>query len=173
MLRFRLSHAVPALPAPLVSDEYDADYITKNPGITDVGTDPKLASHAVNTQRTVYKHQGMKHEQGGWPENVDGAETDQVDRFLKKANKDPKYKTAVKNLGAVVETCVAVSAAAVRCCALRVERPSRSSLPAPTAASSKTAPSTSLRSTLRGRRRTIRRSRRRPRAWRCSGTQTR
>ena len=29
----------------------------------------------------------MRHMEGGWPENVDGAEADQVDRFLKKATK--------------------------------------------------------------------------------------
>ncbi len=41
----------------------------------------------VNTDRTLYKSVGMKHMEGGWPENVDGAEADQVDRYLKKALK--------------------------------------------------------------------------------------
>jgi hypothetical protein len=34
-----------------------------------------------------YKTQGMRHLEGGWPENVDSTEADQVERFLKKANK--------------------------------------------------------------------------------------
>lgn len=41
----------------------------------------------VNTERVVHKNAGMRHVQGGWPENVDGTEADQVDRYLKKFNK--------------------------------------------------------------------------------------
>jgi hypothetical protein len=41
----------------------------------------------VNTNRTVNKNIGMRHTEGGWPENVDGAEADQVDRYMKKAAK--------------------------------------------------------------------------------------
>ena len=35
----------------------------------------------------MYKNVGMRHMEGGWPENVYGAEADQVDRYLKKATK--------------------------------------------------------------------------------------
>lgn len=60
----------------------------------------------MNTERTVHKNQGMRHFQGGWPENVDGTDTDQVNRYLKKFNKEEKFKSKVKGLGAIVETCV-------------------------------------------------------------------
>jgi dynein intermediate chain 2, axonemal len=41
----------------------------------------------VNTERTIHRHVGVRHVEGGWPENVDSTEIDQVDRFLKKALK--------------------------------------------------------------------------------------
>ena len=105
-----------------ISAEYDADFITRNPMVTDLSTEVKTCEHEVrwaslcgtpcsvvtpcgcgdvlsqaltpvvdflqiNTDRTIYKPVGMRHTEGGWPENVDGAEADQVDRYLKKANK--------------------------------------------------------------------------------------
>ena len=54
----------------------------------------------------MHKNQGMKHFQGGWPENVDGTDTDQVNRFLKKFNKEEKLKIKVQKLGHIVETAV-------------------------------------------------------------------
>ena len=48
----------------------------------------------------------MKHIQGGWPENVDGTEPEQVERYLKKVNKDTKFKSTVKHLGALVDSSV-------------------------------------------------------------------
>lgn len=54
----------------------------------------------------VHKNQGMRHYEGGWPENVDGSEADQVDRYLKKVNKDSKFKSTVAGLGAVIEGAV-------------------------------------------------------------------
>jgi hypothetical protein len=41
----------------------------------------------VNTERTIHRPVGVRHVEGGWPENVDSTEIDQVDRFLKKALK--------------------------------------------------------------------------------------
>lgn len=60
----------------------------------------------ANTDRVLYKSQGVKHTEGGWPENVDGTEVEQVERYLKKANKDAKIRSAVQSLGFIVETCV-------------------------------------------------------------------
>lgn len=37
--------------------------------------------------QVLRKNQGMRHMEGGWPENVDASEADQVDRYLKRANK--------------------------------------------------------------------------------------
>lgn len=88
------------------SKEYDEEYIERNPSVTDLDTTPDMSEHEVNTERTLHKNQGMKHFQGGWPENVDGTDTDQVNRYLKKFNKEDKFKMKVKNLGAIVETCV-------------------------------------------------------------------
>ena len=91
---------------------------------------PIMSEHEVNTDRVLRRSQGMRHFEGGWPENVDATEADQVDRYLKKTNKaslcmarrrcahqrrcafpppllqDNKYKSVVASLGAQVETAV-------------------------------------------------------------------
>lgn len=87
-------------------NEYDADYLTRNPVYTTVDTTPTMAEHEVNTDRVLRRHIGMRHFEGGWPENVDGTEADQVDRYLKKANKDVKFKQTVLSLGSLAETAV-------------------------------------------------------------------
>lgn len=91
-----------------------------------------MSEHEVNTDRVMRRNQGMRHFEGGWPENVDATEADQVDRYLKKTNKvggrrrgicrshlnalplpsprappqDHRYKSVVAGLGAQVETAV-------------------------------------------------------------------
>lgn len=52
------------------SNEYDAEYFKKNPCVTTLDTTPVLSEHEVNTDRVLRKHQGMRHYEGGWPENV-------------------------------------------------------------------------------------------------------
>ena len=78
---------VPPPPAAMTRTEYDDEYVIRNPSITELDTACDMSEHEVNTERTVHKNQGMKHFQGGWPENVDGTDTDQVNRYLKKFNK--------------------------------------------------------------------------------------
>jgi len=51
-------------------------------------TQPRIAEHSVNTDTVEHRSIGMRHTEGGWPENVDGTEAEQVERYLKKANKD-------------------------------------------------------------------------------------
>jgi dynein intermediate chain 2, axonemal len=69
------------------SDDYGPDYIKRNPCVTTLDTTPLMSEHEVNTDRVLHRNQGMRHFEGGWPENVDSTEADQVDRFLKKTNK--------------------------------------------------------------------------------------
>jgi len=90
----------------LPSTEYDADYIRRNPIISTFDTSVEVAEHACNTDRVLHKNQGMRHFEGGWPENVDGTEAEQVDRYLKKANKETSFKKAMMNLGKVSESAV-------------------------------------------------------------------
>jgi dynein intermediate chain 2 len=48
----------------------------------------------------------MRHFVGGWPENVDGTVAEQVDRYLKKANKETSFKEAMQSLAKTVEQVV-------------------------------------------------------------------
>lgn len=54
-----------------------------------------------NTERKEYADKGMNHWAGGWPRDVDPADVDQTQRFLKKVNKDPEYVKTVQTLGEV------------------------------------------------------------------------
>jgi dynein intermediate chain 2 len=91
------------LPHPTRSTEYDADYTVRNPIISTVDTTPVMAEHECNTDRVIHRNAGMRHFEGGWPENVDGTEAEQVDRYLKKANKDTAFKKTVQGLGSKIE----------------------------------------------------------------------
>jgi dynein intermediate chain 2 len=95
--------ALESLPdAPDIAEEY----VPKNPVFTTLDTCLPQAEHEANTDLVIYKNQGMRHFEGGWPENVDSTEADQVDRFLKKTNKDPKFKATIASLGRNIEQCV-------------------------------------------------------------------
>lgn len=82
------------------------EYFKRNPCVTTLDTTPLLSEHDVNTDRVLRRNQGMRHYEGGWPENVDASEADQVDRYLKRANKETKLKQAVVELSSTVETAV-------------------------------------------------------------------
>lgn len=88
------------------TNEYDADYVKKNPCITTLDTTPQMAEHDVCTERIVHKSQGMRHAEGGWPENVDATEADQVDRYLKKAAKDNALRQRLVELAHRIEGAV-------------------------------------------------------------------
>jgi dynein intermediate chain 2 len=117
----------------LCSEDYGTDYIKRNPCITTLDTTPLMSEHEIHTDRVLHRNQGMRHFEGGWPENVDSTEADQVDRYLKKTNKvrarqddvvfrlwspeifsanpfffvkDHKYKSVVAGLAATVESAV-------------------------------------------------------------------
>ena len=52
------------------------------------------------------KSTGMRHIEGSWPDNVDGSVNEQVDRYIKKATKDNRFKSAVAALAATAEAAV-------------------------------------------------------------------
>ena len=72
--------------------EFDGDYVARNPVFSTVETDLPVSEHSCNTDLVKTRAQGMRHSEGGWPDNVDNTEPEQVDRFLKKASKEPKLK---------------------------------------------------------------------------------
>lgn len=88
------------------SNEYENDYIKRNPCTTTLDTTVAMAEHEVCTDRVIHRHQGLYHFEGGWPENVDATEVDQVDRYLKKAVKDVKIRQNVQQLASRIENAV-------------------------------------------------------------------
>jgi len=48
----------------------------------------------------------MRHQEGGWPKDVDFTEQSDVSRFRKKAEKDEEYKSAMKSLGPIIGKCM-------------------------------------------------------------------
>ena len=82
-----------------VSDESLAKYYThKNPNYLVLDNIPTLSTHEVNTERVVTATRNMKHEEGGWPREVDYNEEHETNKWRTRKLKDELFATAVKEL---------------------------------------------------------------------------
>jgi len=52
--------------------------VPRRPVVTTLDTSPQQSEHEVNTEGAQRKSSGMQHSNGGWPDNVDTAELEQV-----------------------------------------------------------------------------------------------
>ena len=86
----RILHTIPQ------TDEFEDDYIPRNPVCTTVDTCPTYSEHETNTDRLVTKASSIRHAEGGWPKDVDPTEPADVQRYRKKAEKDDDYKANMK-----------------------------------------------------------------------------
>ena len=66
----------------------------------------KYFSLQVNTERFQTESRGINHTEGGWPKDVNAAETEQVLRYRRKVEKDETYTTQLKSLGLSMDHCV-------------------------------------------------------------------
>ena len=89
-----------------VTKEYAANYIMKNPSVSNFDTAPSMSEHEANTERMITKNSSMRHVEGGWPKDVDFTEQSDVTRFRKKAEKDEDYRASVKSLGPIIARCL-------------------------------------------------------------------
>ena len=96
----RILHTIPQ------TDEFEDDYVPRNPVCTTVDTCPTYSEHETNTDRLVTKASSIRHAEGGWPKDVDPTEKDQTTRYKKKVEKDEEYIRQVKNLGEAVESSI-------------------------------------------------------------------
>ena len=60
----------------------------------------------MNTERFQTESRGINHTEGGWPKDVNAAETEQVLRYRRKVEKDETYTTQLKSLGLSMDHCV-------------------------------------------------------------------
>ena len=51
----------------------------------------KLSTHSVNTERIPTASKGMKHKEGGWPEEIDPTEPGDQAKYAKKMYRDATY----------------------------------------------------------------------------------
>jgi len=80
-----------------------ADYIDRNPVVTNIQVVPDMSEHEANTEMVEYKNRGMVHVEGGWPKDIDPTEVEHTIRYRKKVEKDEDYIAAIAQLGAQVE----------------------------------------------------------------------
>ena len=78
-------------------------YVKKNPTTINLDNVPSLSMHAVNTDRVVTSSKGMKHQEGGWPRDIDCTETHDTSKWRIKQHKDPLVAAAVKELAGLTE----------------------------------------------------------------------
>ena len=62
-------------------EEIKENYMEKNPCVLEMHCIASISEHAANTNVTVFVEKGMKHEEGGWPREVDPSEPEQRIRF--------------------------------------------------------------------------------------------
>ncbi len=62
-------------------EELKENYMEKNPCVLEMHCIASISEHAANTNVTVFVEKGMKHEEGGWPREVDPSEPEQRIRF--------------------------------------------------------------------------------------------
>jgi|Transcript_18619 dynein intermediate chain 2 len=96
----RILHTIPQ------TDEFEDDYVPRNPVCTTVDTCPTYSEHETNTDRLVTKASSIRHAEGGWPKDVDPTEPADVQRYRKKAEKDDDYKANMKALGPIISRCM-------------------------------------------------------------------
>lgn len=73
-------------------------YINKNPSYITVDNIPMLSSHEVNTERLVTQTKNMKHQEGGWPVEVDYTDEHDTTKWRTKTLKKEELAQAVKEL---------------------------------------------------------------------------
>jgi len=86
--------------------DFDSEFVPRNPVYTTLDTNKEVAEHECNTALVRSRVQSMRHFEGGWPDNLDATEPEQVDRYLKKQSKEPAVKASVRELAGRVEDCV-------------------------------------------------------------------
>jgi len=59
---------------------------------------PQFSEHSVNTARVQTKSRGMKHDEGGWPKEVDATEAQDCAKWRKRLEKDPAFVNVVRSL---------------------------------------------------------------------------
>merc|ERR1712100_885269 len=79
------------------------NYIERSPCEMAIQCVKEMSEHEVNTERSEYTVTGINHVEGGWPKDVNFAESEQVARFRKKVEKEEAYTTQVLVLGDKME----------------------------------------------------------------------
>ena len=62
-----------------------------------------LGDSSCNSSKVEYTLRGVSHREGGWPKEIDCGEADQVNRFLKKIEKDEAFLDCAIGLGSLME----------------------------------------------------------------------
>ena len=66
-------------------------------------TGPDLAENSSNTLQVEWNVKGVAHREGGWPREIDCQEVDQVNRYLKKIEKDEGFLNSAMSLATIME----------------------------------------------------------------------
>ena len=62
-----------------------------------------VADSSSSTLAVDWQVRGVSHREGGWPKEIDSQEVDQVNRYLKKIEKDDGYLTSALYLAHMME----------------------------------------------------------------------
>jgi dynein intermediate chain 2 len=83
-------------------------FITRDPNKAILSNIPNLTAHGVNTDRIPTAGKGMKHQEGGWPGDVDPTEPNDIARYDKKMYRDTTlgFSTATRFMSQASIKCI-------------------------------------------------------------------
>eukprot|EP00040_Diaphanoeca_grandis_P015603 m.79778 g.79778 ORF g.79778 m.79778 type:complete len:597 (-) comp25247_c1_seq1:98-1888(-) len=79
------------------------DYLVRDPVEFGIQNTKEYSEHEVNTETVTSVTKGMYHTEGGWPQEINPTEKDQVQRFRKKAEKTVDFTQQVQSVGVAME----------------------------------------------------------------------
>ena len=94
---FKITEKIPSEPLE------NRECIPMNPVTRKCQVGPVLSESTCNSLQVEYSMRGVSHREGGWPKEIDCQETDQVNRFLKKIEKDEAFLTSALGLAYSME----------------------------------------------------------------------
>lgn len=79
-------------------EELKRQFIRRNPLEISVQNAPEMSHAEINTINTQFSHMGMKHLEGGWPNEVSIADEEQVLRYQKRIMRTEEWEVQLKRI---------------------------------------------------------------------------
>jgi len=80
------------------TNEFNESYVPREHTMMEIDCVPEVSEHWVNTERFIQDDQGMNHEEGGWPKEVNTQEFSEKQRHIRKLETDETFEEQAHEL---------------------------------------------------------------------------